>query len=489
MDSVTKEKNPLNAVYVQIMIVVAVFITTGIFCVFFTRHIERLHLRYEAEKAIVFAENKLLTGILEPKIFFNSYSDNIRSAVMQEWNVNSLSAYIKDITNYFLGDDSLLPGFNRLHGYFESLGGVYINGLNRTPYNYELNIHNYPWYTAAVSASGEVSVTEPYYDPAAEATIITYARQLFDDDLNPLGVICLDINIGRIIKHITEVKLTEGSYGFLLDRNFNLIAHALHDRTGMHVSQSVEANFAVFTDDLEMGLDIIEGRARNFNRRNVIVFISEISGGTSASGGWYLGIAVPSVEYYRNFNNMMLIVILLAGIFITTLVFMLYKLSFLIKRSDMRTRQKSDFLATMSHEIRTPLNAILGLTEIQMQNTAHPPSTSEAFLKINNSGNLLLSIINDILDLSKIETGKLELTPAKYDVASLINDIIQINFIRYESTPVDFKVEIDENIPSVLIGDELRIKQILNNLLSNAFKYTDSGEVTLKVSALCVGRG
>jgi len=124
-----------------------------------------------------------------------------------------------------------------------------------------------------------------------------------------------------------------------------------------------------------------------------------------------------------------------------------------------------------------------------MQNASHPPSTCEAFIKINNSGNLLLNIINDILDLSKIEAGKLELVPVKYDVASLINDIVQLNYIRYESKSIKFKLEIDENIPSILVGDELRIKQILNNLLSNAFKYTDRGEVTLAASAECVGRG
>jgi CheY-like chemotaxis protein/HPt (histidine-containing phosphotransfer) domain-containing protein len=143
----------------------------------------------------------------------------------------------------------------------------------------------------------------------------------------------------------------------------------------------------------------------------------------------------------------------------------------------------------MSHEIRTPLNAILGMTEIQMQNGSHPPSTSEAFIKINNSGNLLLNIINDILDLSKIEAGKLELLPVRYEVGPLINDIVQLNYIRYESKPIEFILEIDENIPSVLVGDDLRIKQILNNLLSNAFKYTDEGQVIFSVNAECVGRG
>jgi len=145
------------------------------------------------------------------------------------------------------------------------------------------------------------------------------------------------------------------------------------------------------------------------------------------------------------------------------------------------SKAKSDFLAKMSHEIRTPMNAILGITEIQLQDEHLSPPTKEALERIYNSGDLLLGIINDILDLSKIEAGKMVLIPAQYDIPSLIHDTMQLNMIRYESKPIEFRLDIDENVPSMLIGDELRIKQILNNLLSNAFKYTDSGTITLSV--------
>ena len=146
-------------------------------------------------------------------------------------------------------------------------------------------------------------------------------------------------------------------------------------------------------------------------------------------------------------------------------------------------KAKSNFLAKMSHEIRTPMNAILGITEMQMQNKALPTESKEALGLIYDSGYLLLGIINDILDLSKIEAGKMELTPVNYDVPSLINDIVHLNVMRYDSKPIVFKLQVDENIPVTLFGDELRIKQILNNLLSNAFKYTDSGSVSLSVTA------
>jgi len=146
-------------------------------------------------------------------------------------------------------------------------------------------------------------------------------------------------------------------------------------------------------------------------------------------------------------------------------------------------KAKSEFLAKMSHEIRTPMNAILGITEIQLQDNSLPQVTKDALERIYNSADLLLGIINDILDLSKIEAGKLELVPTQYDIASLIHDTVQLNIMRYESKPIEFKLLLNENVPIMFFGDELRIKQILNNLLSNAFKYTNEGEVLLSVSS------
>ena len=151
------------------------------------------------------------------------------------------------------------------------------------------------------------------------------------------------------------------------------------------------------------------------------------------------------------------------------------------KNADNANKAKSSFLANMSHEIRTPMNAILGIAEIQLRSETILHETGEAFEKIYESGDLLLNIINDILDLSKIEAGKLELVPFKYDIPSLINDSAQINRLRYDSKPIEFFINVDENTPLYLFGDELRIKQVLNNILSNAFKYTNEGTVSLNV--------
>jgi len=158
------------------------------------------------------------------------------------------------------------------------------------------------------------------------------------------------------------------------------------------------------------------------------------------------------------------------------------KLETAVVDSQTANKAKSSFLARMSHEIRTPLNAVLGISEINLQKSDLQPEIKEAFTKIYNSGDLLLNIINDILDISKIEAGKLELTEMQYQVSGMLFDAVFLNMVKYENNGVEFFVNVDENVPASLIGDEIRIKQILNNLLSNAFKYTAAGEVELSVN-------
>ena len=147
-------------------------------------------------------------------------------------------------------------------------------------------------------------------------------------------------------------------------------------------------------------------------------------------------------------------------------------------------KAKSEFLSTMSHEIRTPINAILGITEIQLQDDTLSRELKDALGRIYISGDMLLGIINDVLDLSRIEAGKLVLAIDKYEIPSLISDTAQLNMMRIGSKPIEFELQLDERTPMYVCGDELRVKQILNNVLSNAFKYTDSGKVVLKVGFL-----
>ncbi|MDR0331689.1 MAG: response regulator [Chitinispirillales bacterium] len=162
------------------------------------------------------------------------------------------------------------------------------------------------------------------------------------------------------------------------------------------------------------------------------------------------------------------------------------RLAVLVAEQTEETRKaseaKSRFIANMNHEMRTPMNVVVGLTDLMLEEEDVPDAVKKTLKKINTAGNSLMGLINDVLDISKIEAGRLELIPIQYDTASMLNDIITLNMIRIEDKPVTFKLDIDEHLPDSLYGDDLRVKQILNNILSNAFKYTKEGNVTLSVS-------
>jgi PAS domain S-box-containing protein len=144
-------------------------------------------------------------------------------------------------------------------------------------------------------------------------------------------------------------------------------------------------------------------------------------------------------------------------------------------------KAKSKFFAMISHEIRTPMNAILGITEMKMHNEDLLPEIAEAFHMIHNSGNILLNLINEVLDLSKIEAGKFQLVPVEYETAAFINDTVQLSMMSFKNKPIEFKLLVDGNMPTILVGDPIRIRQILSNLLSNAFKYTGEGFIELSI--------
>ena len=142
---------------------------------------------------------------------------------------------------------------------------------------------------------------------------------------------------------------------------------------------------------------------------------------------------------------------------------------------------KTRFLTYMSHEIRTPINCILGIAEIQLQNEKLSREIQENFHHIYNSARILLSIINDILDISKAAAGKMEIINQRYQLSSLIVGSLQMSLIHNDEKNITFNLNVDESLPSFLIGDELRLSQIMVNLITNAFKYTQKGSVTLNI--------
>lgn len=145
-------------------------------------------------------------------------------------------------------------------------------------------------------------------------------------------------------------------------------------------------------------------------------------------------------------------------------------------------QSKSDFLSNMSHEIRTPINSVLGMNEMILRESSDEDILEYAS-NIDSSGRMLLSLVNDVLDFSKIDSGNMEITPVVYQTAEFVSQILRMIWVPANERGIGLVIEIDNNLPSELYGDDVRFRQVLTNLLTNAVKYTEEGTVTLRIEA------
>ncbi|MBO7374594.1 MAG: DegV family EDD domain-containing protein [Lachnospiraceae bacterium] len=157
------------------------------------------------------------------------------------------------------------------------------------------------------------------------------------------------------------------------------------------------------------------------------------------------------------------------------------------KRAEELNLAQNRFFSSMSHEIRTPINSILGSNELILRNSDANEEIKRDANNIQGSGRMLLSLINDILDFSKIEAGSMDIVEVDYNVGDMLTEVVNMIWVRANENGLNFEADIDPKVPSVLFGDEIRIKQIIINLLNNAVKYTKEGSVTLHVESESVG--
>ena len=201
----------------------------------------------------------------------------------------------------------------------------------------------------------------------------------------------------------------------------------------------------------------------------------------SATSGWTLLGLVPAKDLHVDTENWLLVGVVSAGLLILFL-FDLYYMLYLNRRFQAAAREaesankaKTDFLSTMSHDIRTPMNAIIGLTTIAEKNLGDVESTRESLRKISLASNHLLTLINDILDISKVESGKLKLSPLTFSIVETVENLVNISQPMIKEKNIQFSFHINQMEKEYLYTDQLRLNQIYINILSNAIKYTEPG--------------
>lgn len=244
----------------------------------------------------------------------------------------------------------------------------------------------------------------------------------------------------------------------------------------------------------KMNIDTAAAVYYKNDNKGHFLFESEV-----AQLGLYLTGSVPEAVVANEMSTINALVLWVFGLLILMFVVgMMYLLSAEEKvresdelreaknQAEQANHAKSDFLANMSHEIRTPINAIMGMNEMVLRESKDE-SIREYAANIESASKTLLSLINDILDFSKIEAGKMEIVTAPYDTAIFFNDVVNMIDVKAKQKQLDFQVDIDSTLPSVLHGDEVRNRQIIVNILNNAVKYTKQGIVKLTVEGIREG--
>lgn len=375
-----------------------------------------------------------------------------------------------------------------------------------------------PWYTGAVEAAGDVCFSVPYRSYANEYMLATISR------LQPDGetVIAYDIKLGAIQSFTEKLDLYKGSLTIVCDQEGNIIgttnplyAGGNYKLTAAEYDQQLAEAEQELSEASADEKEKAEKKVASLNALKAFCGKYQICLGETAASADKMHIhpangvigyshtngiysTITMVPISRMLPTVALIWIIIAAILVLTELLLENfrvrlqnadelkakneQLAEAVVRADAASVAKSQFLAQMSHEIRTPMNAVIGLTSIAKTEIRSPEKVADYLTKIEGSSRLLLSIINDVLDMSAIEGGKLKIDSAEFNFKALISNITTVFYEQARQKGITFEVRMNGVTEEHIIGDELRVNQILMNLLSNAIKFTPAnGEIDLMV--------
>lgn len=377
-----------------------------------------------------------------------------------------------------------------------SMAGISTTAASTNPSDYSVDYSNIDIFDnlEVNRDNGGVNLTKAYTNPLNGIQSIAFLNnvQVLDSENGTMRD-CLLIRVVPVNRLEQKLVFLKGEYEnveiSLIDWNGDYMIQGKSLKNGNFYEYVKDYN-PMSTQEYNEAVDAIRSRTGSMHIRNADSEDSVIAyTPLTRLDSWYLIAYIPAKELTKNVSiDWLLLGIVSAGLFVL-LCFNLWilrgynrKLTVAAEAANQANEAKSLFLSTMSHDIRTPMNAIIGMNEMILRDSREDDTRMYAE-NIRTAGNTLLGIINDILDFSKIEAGKMEIIDVDYNIASLLNDLVNMVQRKAEEKGLTFELDVDSQIPSVLHGDELRIKQVITNILSNAVKYTKEGGIVFAVSA------
>ena len=343
----------------------------------------------------------------------------------------------------------------------------------------DFHVEQRQWYIDTMSSERDdgFSISAPYFDEQTGLYCVTFSERVYDMSGTFLGCFAVDFYIDKLTAILSSSYSDEG-YAFLVDSNGQILNHPnkefeLSETNSVTVEQAgyldvIYADRVIHINDFDGQRKAAVSSSEPMSRFNIICIRDNF-------------VMYGDIAYYN------VILVILFGVCIWSIIYILRRQMKWQKEANEMLRdaadaaeragkQKSQFLAQMSHEIRTPINAVLGFNEMILRES-DSRNIIDYSENIRNAGRTLLTLINGILDLSKIEDGKMEIVPVKYDTSSMINDLVSMIKDRAEKKELELVTEIDPDLPAAMYGDDVRLRQVITNLLTNAVKYTETGTV------------
>ena len=382
------------------------------------------------------------------------------------------------------------------------------------------DIEHVGWYYVPVEAGRPIWM-EPYFNKNIGVEMISYIIPYYKDDYT-VGVIGMDIDLELLREAVAKISVYENGRAFLMTKSGEVIYHEDY-REGAAFDDLDESDKDYFNTMLNTDFDSVDLILSKDGEAQKIIL-------KQLRNGMIFGIYVPLMEIREPQISLitqlieiaaviLILAIIICLLWVRTIIKPLQKMTVVAKHyangdfderisvggedevgilsrslqtmatslkqqieiADSANKAKSEFLANMSHEIRTPINAVLGMNEMILRE-ADDRDILEYSSNIQTAGRTLLSLINSILDFSKIEDGKMEIIPVRYDTATFINNIVNSISERAKAKNLKLMINVDENLPSVLMGDDVRVAEVIMNLLTNAVKYTEKGEVAFSLN-------
>ena len=458
-----------------IAVVIAVIIVSMFFCVQTTLNWGNTKMNREVD----IYEYQLSTWLERQKSILNSFVNIIRAnpEALEDYNgavkfLNDLAVNYKDISVCYIANP-----------YKEN--SVIMNNGWKPPA--DIRPETRQWYIDTVNSDEGFNITAPYFDVQTGLYCITLSQIVHSKTGEFLGVFAIDFFLDKLI-HILDASYTYNSYAFLVDKNGIIISHP-NINYQMNTKGSTKISDTEYYDAYQRVDEVFIVNDYNGNRMACLAKKNRTSDFT----------IIVLNNWWNMYGNIFILGIIFTLLLVVSILVVMglikrllkwqqeinRKLKIAAKEAILAGKAKSQFLAQMSHEIRTPMNAVLGMNELILRESKNPAIIDYAE-NIQSAGKTLLTLINSILDFSKIETGQMKIVPVRYETVMLINDLLNIAAERASKKGLNLIVDIDSEFPRILFGDDVRIKQVVTNLLTNAIKYTHEGSVTLTFKVVSV---